>query len=120
MGLGWKASDTAEIAFDNVVVPSKNMLGEEGKGFSYIMQHFALERVVMSINAHARAEYALDYTLKYMSERQTFGKKLNQYQALRHKVAEMASEIEMCKAFNYAIVNSLDKGKYVVKEASMS
>ncbi len=118
--LGWKASDTAEIAFDNVVVPSKNMLGEEGKGFSYIMQHFALERVVMSINAHARAEYALDYTLKYMSERQTFGKKLNQYQALRHKVAEMASEIEMCKAFNYAIVNSLDKGKYVVKEASMS
>ena len=118
--LGWKASDTAEIAFDNVVVPSKNMLGDEGKGFSYIMQHFALERVVMGINAHARAEYALDYAVNYMSERKTFGKKLNEYQALRHKVADMASEIEMCKAFNYAIVNSLEQGKYVVKEASMS
>lgn len=118
--LGWKASDTAEIAFDNVVVPAKNMLGEEGKGFGYIMQHFALERVIMGVNAHARAEYALDYVLQYMDERKTFGNKLNTYQALRHKVADMASEIEMCKAFNYAIMQSLNKGAYVVKEASMS
>ncbi|HKJ06697.1 MAG TPA: acyl-CoA dehydrogenase family protein [Flavobacteriaceae bacterium] len=118
--LGWKASDTAEIAFDNVIVPSKNMLGEEGKGFGYIMQHFALERVIMGVNAHARAEYALDYAIQYMDERKTFGNKLNTYQALRHKVADMASEIEMCKAFNYAIMDSLNKGVYVVKEASMS
>jgi len=118
--LGWKASDTAEIAFDNVKVPAKNLLGEEGKGFPYIMQHFALERVVMGVNAHARAEYALDYVIKYMGERKTFGKELNKYQALRHKVADMSSEIEMCKAFNYAIMNSLENGEYVVKEASMS
>jgi alkylation response protein AidB-like acyl-CoA dehydrogenase len=118
--LGWKASDTAEIAFDNVKVPAKNLLGEEGKGFAYIMQHFALERVIMGVNAHARAEYALDYVIDYMAERKTFGKELNKYQALRHKVADMSSEVEMCKAFNYAIMDNLDKGNYVVKEASMS
>lgn len=118
--LGWKASDTAEIAFDNVIVPAENLLGEEGKGFSYIMQHFALERVIMGVNAHARAEYALDYAIQYMSEREAFGKKIDQFQALRHKVADMASEVEMCKEFNYSIVSRLDKGQYVVKEASMS
>ena len=66
--LGWRASDTAEIAFDNVEVPLQNLLGEEGKGFPYIMQHFASERLIMAVNAHARAEYALDYTVKYMQE----------------------------------------------------
>ena len=118
--LGWKASDTAEIAFDNVVVPKENMLGEEGKGFGYIMQHFASERVIMGVNAHARAEYALDYAIGYMSERTAFGKTIDKFQALRHKVADMASEIEMCKEFNYSIVKRLDLGQYVVKEASMS
>ena len=118
--LGWKASDTAEIAFDNVRVPATNMLGEEGKGFSYIMQHFASERVIMAVNAHARAEYALEYAIQYMSERQAFGKTIDRYQALRHKVADMASEVEMCKEFNYSVIHRLDKGEYVVKEASMS
>jgi hypothetical protein len=118
--LGWKASDTAEIAFDNVVVSANNLMGIEGKGFSYIMQHFALERVIMGINAHARAEFALEYALQYMSERTAFGKKINTFQALRHSVADMASEIEMCKAFNYAIIYGLNQGKYVVKEATMS
>jgi len=118
--LGWKASDTAEIAFDNVEVPKENMLGEEGKGFGYIMQHFASERVIMGVNAHARAEYALNYALNYMSERMAFGKTIDKFQALRHKVADMASEIEMCKEFNYSVVRRLDKGQYVVKEASMS
>ncbi|WP_298285499.1 acyl-CoA dehydrogenase family protein [Lutibacter sp.] len=118
--LGWKASDTAEIAFDNVEVPKENMLGEEGKGFGYIMQHFASERVIMGVNAHARAEYALNYALNYMSERMAFGKTIDKFQALRHKVADMASEIEMCKEFNYSVVRRLNKGQYVVKEASMS
>lgn len=118
--LGWRASDTAEISFDNVKIPISNLMGKEGKGFGYIMQHFALERLIMGINAHARAEFALEYTIQYMSERETFGKKINQYQALRHKIAEMASKIEMSKEFNYSIVNKLNKGKYVVKEATMS
>jgi len=118
--LGWKASDTAEIAFDNVVVPEENLLGEEGKGFGYIMQHFASERVIMGVNAHARAEFALEYAIQYMSERTAFGKTIDKFQALRHKVADMASEIEMCKEFNYSVVKRLDQGDYVVKEASMS
>ncbi len=118
--LGWRASDTGEIAFDNVKIPAENLMGEEGKGFPYIMQHFALERLVMGINAHARAEYAVDYAIQYMAERQAFGKTLDKFQALRHKVAEMASQVEMCKEFNYSIAKRLNDGGYVVKEASMS
>ena len=118
--LGWRASDTAEIAFDNVIIPAHNLMGEEGKGFSYIMSHFALERLVMGINAHARAEFALEYAVHYMSERHAFGKPLNKFQALRHKVADMASEVEMCKEFNYSIAKRLNEGQYIVKEASMS
>ncbi len=118
--LGWRASDTAEIAFDNVEIPASHLMGEEGKGFPYIMQHFAFERLIMGINAHARAEYALDYTLQYMSERVAFGKSIDKFQALRHSIAEMASEIEVNKEFNYSVAERLDKGEYVVKEASMS
>jgi len=118
--LGWRASDTGEIAFTDVKVPAANLMGEEDKGFSYIMQHFALERLIMGVNAHARGEYALEYALEYMGEREAFGKTINKFQALRHTVAEMASEIEMVKAFNYSIAYNLDKGDYVVKEASMS
>ncbi|MBE7648114.1 acyl-CoA dehydrogenase family protein [Tenacibaculum finnmarkense] len=118
--LGWRASDTAEIAFDNVVIPAQNLMGEEGKGFPYIMQHFALERLIMAINAHARAEYAVDYVLQYMSEREAFGKTLDKFQALRHKVAEMASKVDMCREYNYSITKRLNDGVYVVKEASMS
>jgi acyl-CoA dehydrogenase len=118
--LGWKASDTGQIAFDDVVVPVGNLLGEENKGFSYIMQHFALERLVMGVNAHARAEFALDYAINYMSERCAFGKSIDKFQALRHQVAEMASEIEVCKEFNYSVAKRLNGGQYLVKEASMS
>lgn len=118
--LGWRASDTAELAFDDVEIPAENLMGEEGKGFSYIMQHFALERLIMGINAHARAEYALDYTLGYMGEREAFGTTIDKFQALRHSVADMASEVEMNKEFNYSIAKRLNDGQYVVKEASMS
>ena len=118
--LGWKASDTGEIAFDNVEIPAENLLGEEGKGFPYIMQHFALERLVMGVNAHARAEYALDYAINYMEERVAFGKSLDRFQVLRHKIAEMASRVDMCREYNYSITKRLNDGQYVVKEASMS
>ena len=118
--LGWRASDTAEIAFDNVVIPASNLMGEDGKGFPYIMQHFALERLIMAINAHARAEYAMDYTIQYMAEREAFGKSINQFQALRHTMVDHATEVEHCKVFNYAAVARLNKGEYVVKEATMA
>lgn len=118
--LGWRASDTAEISFDNVEIPLENLMGEEGKGFAYIMQHFALERLVMAINAHARAEYAIDYTLKYMSEREAFGKSINKFQALRHTMVNHATDVEHCKIFNYAAVARLNNKEYVVKEATMA
>jgi alkylation response protein AidB-like acyl-CoA dehydrogenase len=118
--LGWRASDTAEIAFDNVEIPLENLMGEEGKGFPYIMQHFAFERLIMAVNAHARAEYAIDYTIEYMSQREAFGSKINKFQALRHTMVEHATEVEHCKIFNYAAVARLNKGEYVVKEATMA
>ncbi|AUP78270.1 acyl-CoA dehydrogenase family protein [Flavivirga eckloniae] len=118
--LGWRASDTGEIAFNNVKVPVANLMGEENKGFGYILQHFSLERLIMGVNAHARAEYALDYALQYMSERQAFGKSIDSFQALRHNISDLYTDMEICKTFNYAVTYRLNKGEYVVKEASMS
>ena len=118
--LGWRASDTAEIAFDNVTIPGGNLMGEIDMGFPYIMQHFALERLIMAVNAHARAEFALAYTIQYMKDRNAFGKSIATFQALRHSVAQMASEVEVCKTFNYSTVKRLDDNEYVVKEATMA
>ena len=118
--LGWRASDTGEIAFDNVKVPVENLMGEENKGFGYIMQHFSLERLVMAVNAHARSEFALAYTIQYMKDRTAFGKSISEFQALRHSVVQMASEIEVSKTFNYTTAKRLNNGEYVVKEATMA
>ncbi len=118
--LGWRASDTAELAFDNVVVPATQLMGEEGMGFGFIMEAFALERLVMGINAHARAEFALEYAMQYMSEREAFGKAINQFQALRHRVVDLHADIDMCKQYNYAVVHKMDRGEYVVREATIS
>ncbi|MFY0715125.1 acyl-CoA dehydrogenase family protein [Seonamhaeicola sp. NFXS20] len=118
--LGWRASDTGEIAFDNVKIPASNLLGEENKGFGYILQHFSLERLVMGVNAHARAEYALDYAKQYMSERMAFGKTIDKFQALRHKLSDLYADMEVCKEFNYSVAYKLNQGMYVVKEATIS
>lgn len=118
--LGWRASDTAELAFDNVRVHERNRIGDEGMGFAFIMEAFALERLVMGVNAHARAEHALEYTLKYMSERETFGKTIDQYQALRHRLVDLYADMELCKNYNYSVAYKMQKGEYVVKEATIS
>ncbi|GGD27027.1 acyl-CoA dehydrogenase family protein [Hyunsoonleella pacifica] len=118
--LGWRASDTGEIAFDNVTIPASNLMGEENKGFAYIMQHFSLERLIMGVNAHARAEFALEYAQQYMSERTAFGKTIDKYQALRHKLSDLYAEMDVCKHYNYTVANALNKGEYVVKEATIS
>ena len=74
----------------------------------------------MAVNAHARAEYALDYAVNYMSERLAFGKTIDKFQALRHKMASAYTEMEICKQFNYNTAFRLGKGEYVVKEATMA
>ena len=118
--LGWRASDTAELSFDNVRIPECNRMGEENMGFAYIMLHFDLERLVMGVYAHARAEYALEYTLSFMKERTAFGKSLTDFQALRHTMVELTAEMEVCKAYNYTVAQLLEEGKYAVKEATIS
>jgi acyl-CoA dehydrogenase len=117
--LGWKASDTAEISFDNVEVPIENLLGEENKGFYYIMQRFELERLTLALGALASSEAALEYTLQYMNERKAFGRSINKFQILRHKMAQLHAEVTACKTFCYYICDLYNKGKYCVKEASM-
>ncbi len=118
--LGWHASDTGEISFDEVRVPAENLLGQENQGFYYIMQHFASERLAMAITGYAAAEYALELTLQYMSERKAFGRPIDKFQVLRHRIAQMASEIEMNKTFAYTIADRYQQGDYIVKEASMA
>lgn len=118
--LGWKASDTAEIALDNVRIPHENLLGKENAGFVYIMQRFALERMIMAIGAMAAADYALEVTLKYMSERSAFGRTINHFQTLRHRIAQLASEIEAQRYFIYHLCQLFQDGDYIVKEAAMA
>lgn len=118
--LGWHASDTGEIAFDDVKVPVENLLGVENQGFFYIMQHFVSERLSLAIGGYACAAYALELTLQYMRERSAFGKKLNQFQVLRHRIAQMASEIECTKQFVYSLYHRYQKGDYLVKEGAMA
>ncbi len=118
--LGWKASDTAEISFDNVEVPVENLLGEENKGFYYIMQRFELERLTLALGAIASSEWAIEYTLQYMNERSAFGRTINKFQVLRHRIAQLASELESVKTFTYHICKMHADKNYCVKEASMA
>lgn len=118
--LGWRASDTAEIAFDEMRVPANALLGEENQGFYYIMQQFALERMTLAIGGVAGSEYALEYGLNYMREREAFGRPLTKFQELRHRIAQLAAEIEMQKQFVYHLCKRFTGGDYIVKEAAMA
>lgn len=118
--LGWHASDTAELAFDNVRVPAMNLIGEEGRGFYYLMGGLQLERLVGAVMGHASCEAAMEYTLQYMSERQAFGRPINKFQVLRHRMAQLAAEIECCKQFVYHCSRIENEGQYAVKECSMA
>ena len=118
--LGWRASDTGEIALDDVKVPVENLLGDENRGFFYIMEHFVSERLSLAVGGYSAAAYALELTLKYINERKAFGKKLNEFQVLRHRIAQMASEIELVRQFTYSLYDRYIRKEYVVKEASMA
>lgn len=118
--LGWHASDTAELAFDNVKVPVDNLVGEEGMGFYYLMGGLQLERLTGAISSYAACEAAMEYTLQYMSERKTFGRPINKWQVLRHRMAQLAAEIESVKQFVLYCCRLNNDGKYAVKECSMA
>ena len=118
--LGWHASDTAKINFDDVKVPKENLIGAPGQGFYYLMGGLQLERLVGAIGAVAGSEKALEYALQYMSEREAFGRPINKFQVLRHRVAQLASEIEALKYFVYHCCRLHNDGHYAVKECSMA
>jgi alkylation response protein AidB-like acyl-CoA dehydrogenase/putative sterol carrier protein len=118
--LGWHASDTAELGFDEVKVPVENLIGEEGQGFFYLMGGLQLERLAGALSAIAGCEHALEYTLQYANEREAFGRKINKFQVLRHRIAQMAAEIEATKYFIYHCCRLHADGVYAVKESSMA
>ena len=118
--LGWHSSDTAELSFDNVKVPAENLLGEENQGFVYLMGGLQLERLAGAIAGVSASESALDYSLQYMSEREAFGRSINKFQVLRHRVAQIASEIESIKHFVYHCCRLHQDNEYAVKECSMA
>lgn len=118
--LGWHCSDTAELSFDNVRVPVENLIGEEGRGFYYLMNGLQLERLCAVPAAVTGCENAIKMSLQYMSERQAFGRPINRFQVLRHRVAQMASEIEALKAFSYHCCKMYADGIYDVKLCSMA
>jgi len=118
--LGWHSSDTAELAFDNVKIPKENLIGQEGQGFYYLMGGLQVERLAGAIMGYAACESAIGYTLKYMAERSAFGRPINKFQVLRHRMAQLASEVESCKQFVLYCSRLNNDGKYAVKECSMA
>ncbi len=117
--MGLHSSDTAELAFDNVRVPATNLIGKENEGFFYIMESFQMERLIAGIMSNAAAEQVLADTLKYMDERETFGKKIKKYQVLRHNMVNMYTELEAAKQLVYSASWKYQNGKIPIKECSM-
>lgn len=99
--LGWRACNTAELAFEDVRVPKSAILGEEESGFYNIMIHFQEERLYMAIGAVCEAQRALDLAMEYAKERVQFGRPIAKFQVTRHKIADMATEIEAARQLVY-------------------
>lgn len=117
--MGWHSSDTAELFFNNVRVPASNLIGAEGQGFYYIMESFQLERLVAGIGGVAGSQHCLDLTLKYIAEREAFGRPIAKFQALRHRLVDLATEIEATRQLVHYTSWKYSKGEVVVKECSM-
>ena len=97
--IGNKAQDTSELFFDNVRVPPSNVLGAEGKGFSYLMQELPQERLIVGLAAVAIMEAALEWTLAYTCDRKAFGRPIADFQNSRFKLAEVATEVQVARVF---------------------
>jgi len=97
--IGMKGQDTCELFFDNVRVPKENLLGQEDMGFMMLMKELAWERLIVAIICQAGAEAAFAHTVNYTKERQAFGKPISAFQNTRFKLAELRTEIEICRAY---------------------
>ena len=113
--MGQHCSDTAELFFENMRIPSNALLGKEGKGFVYLMQELPRERLGCAVQAIGHAQGALDITCDYVKDRKAFGQSISQFQNTRFKLAQCQTELEMCRAL-------LEKhmAKYKIDEMTVS
>ncbi|PJI50015.1 MAG: acyl-CoA dehydrogenase [Pseudomonas sp.] len=118
--MGWWASDTAELFFDDCKVPVENLIGTENMGFACIMANFQSERLALAIMANMTAQLALDEALAWSREREAFGKPVGKFQVLKHRLAEMATQVEVSREFTYRQAAKMAVGKSVIKEISMA
>lgn len=118
--VGMRSSDTAEIAFEDVRVPYENLLGKEGQGFMQIMWELQGERMISAAGSVAMAEYAYELALQYAKTRLQFDQPIANFQVINHLLAEMKTEIEVCKEMTYATAYRFANGEVPSKEISMT
>jgi acyl-CoA dehydrogenase len=118
--LGMRASDTAELLFQDCVVPAENLLGQEGRGFQQLAAGLERERVMAGVLALSGATQALEDTMAYLRERTAFGEPLSQRQALRHRLADLATEVEAARRLLYHAAELHADGEECVREVSMA
>jgi acyl-CoA dehydrogenase len=118
--LGWNASDTATIAFQDVFVPQENLLGELNEGFKLIMANFQWERLAMALGAVGAMQLAWERTAAYAGERHAFGRPLSGHQVTRHKLADMATSVYTCRCVTYDALRRFIAGEEPVKEVTMA
>lgn len=118
--VGLHCQDTAELIFEDCRVPKENLIGEEGKGFLYLMKKLQQERLVVAIAAQVAAEEMLNLTINYVKNREAFGKPISQFQNTQFKIAEMATDIEMGRVFLDQLITEHMAGKDVVTKVSMA
>ncbi len=117
--MGWWASDTATLYFDDCRVPVENLIGEENQGFMGIMLNFNSERLGLASSANAFAMVCMDEAVAWARERKTFGKRLADHQVIRHKLAEMAKRILATQRFLETTAWQVDQGEVPVAELSL-
>jgi acyl-CoA dehydrogenase len=116
---GWRSSDTAELLFEDCVVPETSMLGGEGNGFYAIMRNFQNERIVIGAMAMGEAQAALDLTIAYLKARKAFGEPLWQKQGIRQRLAMRAAQVEAGRHLVYSVAWRDAQGHDVTREVSM-
>lgn len=118
--IGMNSSDTAQIFFDNVRVPRRNLIGTEGAGFMMQMIQFQEERLYGAANSLKMLDKLIDVTIEYCKERHTFGQPLINNQVIHFRLAELRTEVELLRSLTYRAVDEYVQGKDVTKLASMA
>lgn len=118
--MGWLCSDTAELGFDGVRVPAANLIGPENSGFLAIMGQFAVERLSIAVQASATAQRCLDLAIDWVRSRETFGRPLSSRQVVRHRIADMAREIDVARTYTRAVIDDWLAGDDVIARVAMA